>query len=95
MSAPSSQPMHNTYSPGVTGTRPQVTSAQDIPGYNQTIPPPLPGISQYPVPSITARPPQGSDVVNTLVPRMEGIGIDKETSHFDVMYFIRPNLLNV
>ncbi|GES88569.1 Sec23/Sec24 family protein [Rhizophagus clarus] len=61
---PSSQPMNNTYSPSVTGTRPQVTS-----GYNQTIPPPLPGIPQYSQ--------QEPDVVNTLVPQMTGLGINK------------------
>lgn len=92
MSAPLS------YSPGITGTRPQVTSAQVTSEYNQTaIPPPLPGISQYSVPSIAARPQQGSDVDNTLVPQMAGIGINQsqDTSQFDVMYFIRPNLLSV
>lgn len=99
MSAPLSQPMqNNAYSPGVTGTRPKVTSAQVTSGYNQTtIPPPLPGISQYPVPSIAARPQQGSDVDDTLVPQMANIGINQsqDTSQFDVMYFIRPNLLSV
>ncbi|CAG8657181.1 5507_t:CDS:10 [Rhizophagus irregularis] len=87
MSAPLSQPMqNNAYSPGVTGTRPKVTSAQVTSGYNQTtIPPPLPGISQYPVPSIAARPQQGSDVDDTLVPQMANIGINQsqDTSQFD------------
>jgi hypothetical protein len=97
ISVPSSQPMqNNAYSPSVTGTRPQVTSAQVTSGYNQTTIPP-PGISQYPIPSIAARPQQGSDVDNTLVPQMADMRINQsqDTNQFDVMYFIRSNLLDV
>jgi hypothetical protein len=98
MSAPSSQPVqNNAYPPSLTGMR-QAAAPQVNSGYNQTtIPPPLPGTSQYPRPqgpSITARP-QGSDVDNILVPQMANIGINQNSNQFDVMYLIRPNLLIV